>query len=42
MHLKNPSAQAGFEHANLVSSDEYDNHGTTGVDDSLQEKSQCV
>ena len=29
---KNPSTPAGFEPANLGSSDEYDNHGTTGVD----------
>ena len=29
---KNPSSPAGFEPANLGSSGEYDNHGTTGVD----------
>ena len=28
---KNPSTSAGFESANLGSSDEYHNHGTTGV-----------
>ena len=31
---KNPSAPAGFEPANLGSSDEYENHGTTVVDSS--------
>ena len=30
--LKNPLTPAGFEPANLWSSGEYDNHGTTGVD----------
>ena len=29
---KNPSTPAGFEPANLGSSGEYDNHGTTSVD----------
>ena len=29
--LKNPSTLAGFEPANLGSSGDYDNHGTTGV-----------
>ena len=32
---KNPSTPAGFGPANLVSSGEYDNHGTTGVDISV-------
>ena len=32
MLWKNPSTPAGFEPANLGSSGEYDNHGTTGVD----------
>ena len=29
---KNPATLTGFEPANLGSSSEYDNHGTTGVD----------
>ena len=32
MLWKNPSSPAGFEHANLGSSGEYDNHGAIGVD----------
>ena len=34
--LKEPSTPAGIEPANLESSGEYDNHGTTGVDDSYR------
>ena len=34
--LKNPSTPAGFEPANLGSSGEYDNQGTTVVDDLLK------
>ena len=33
--LKNPSTPAGFEPANLGSSGEYDNHGTTGVNNTI-------
>ena len=36
---KNQSTPAGFEPANLGSSGEYDNHGTTGVDD---KESNCT